>query len=158
MAAPSPTARGTPAGIKLSDGYQTLITFARFPTIAFWEKHVQPPGVDGGDKVEQTTMHNTAWRTFRPRHLITLTDSKVRVAYDPSALNNIISMINADDTITCRFPDGSTLAFYGYLKSFEPQECKEGEQPEADVMIVPTNYDATNNVEAAPFLTSVTGT
>ncbi len=79
-------------------------------------------------------------------------------AYDPVVYTDILALINAPGGVTVHFPDGSTLDFYGYIKKFEPAALKEGEQPEATVTIVPTNYDPANHVEASPVLTSVTGT
>ena len=157
MAAPSATVRQTPTGRKLKDGHSTKITFARVPAISFWEKSVKAPGIDGGDSVPQTTMHNVTWRTFAPRQLRTLTEVTTTVAYDPALYDSILSLVNIEDTITVRFPDGSTLAFFGYLKQFEPAELVEGTQPEATVTIVPTNMDS-SGTEQAPVLTSVEGT
>lgn len=158
MAAPVAVARQAPAGIRLDDGFSTKISFAQDPDVSFWEMTVQPPGIDGGDAIETTTMHNTAWRTMSARQLKTLTEASVTAAYDPNVFNNILTLINFETTVTVHFPDGSTLAFYGYLKSFEPGDNTEGEMPEATVTIVPTNYDPVNRVEAAPVLTSVAGT
>lgn len=155
---PSPTARQTPAGIKLEDGHSTIITLAADPDVSLWEKSVTPPGIDGGDAVEQTTMHNVTWRPMAPRRLKTLTEMTFTAAYDPDAYNQLVGLINVETTVTVRFPDGSTLAFYGYLKSFEPQELSEGEQPEANCSIVPTNADPVTGAEAGPVLTSAAGT
>lgn len=158
MAAPTPTARGTPSGIKLKDGYQSLITFAASTTISLWEKTVTPPGLDGGEPVVQTTMHNTQWRTMAPRALITMTPHTFTAAYDPAVYSSILSLLNVETTVTVTFKDGSTLAFYGFLQKFEPAAMSEGTQPEATVTICPTNFDYVNKVEAAPVLTSVSGT
>lgn len=158
MAAPTPTTRGTPAGIKLKDGFSTKITFARNTTISLWEKAVKPPGVDGGDSIDQTTMHNTAWETMAPGTLKKLTQSTFTAAYDPNVYNQIVSHINIEDTITVTHPDGSTTAFYGYLKSFEPTENRIRAQPEAQCVIVPTNFDPSAKVEAGPATASVSGT
>lgn len=158
MAAPTPTTIGTPAGIKIDDGYQTRIVFAANTTVSLWEKSVKPPGMDGGDAVETTTMRNTTYRTMAPRHLLTLTPMTMTCAYDPNSYNQLIQLINVRTTVTVQFPDGSTLAFFGFLQKFEPNDIKEGEQPEATVTITPTNFDNTNKVEAGPVLTSVAGT
>ncbi len=158
MTAPSTTARGTPAGIKLDDGFSTKITFNRNPTVSFWEKTVKPPGLDGGDPVETTTMHNLVYRTKSPRSLKTMTESTTMVAYDPNVYPQIVELINKEGSITVRFPDGSTLDFYGYLQKFEPSDLKEGEQPEATVTIQTTNQDPITGVETPPVLTSVAGT
>lgn len=159
MAAPTSTARQTPVGIILGDGFSTKIAFARDPDVSFWEKTVGPPGIDGGEAIDQTTMHNVAWRTKSARTLKTLTDSSLTVAYDPNVYNNIIdNLINMAGSITVHFPDGSKLDFYGYLQSFEPDDLTEGEQPTATITIVVTNFDPVNRVEAGPVLTSVSGT
>lgn len=158
MAAPTPTARQLPTGIKLDDGYRTTICPAADPDISFWEKAVTPPGIDGGDEIDTTTMHNSDWRSRASRALKTLTEASVTAAYDPNLYTSILALINLETTYTVHFPDGSTLAFYGFLKSFMPGENVEGEQPEAEILIVPTNFDPVNKVEAAPALANVAGT
>lgn len=158
MAAPTPTARTTPGGIKLKDGYRASVTFATDTDFSIWEKSVTPPGLDGGEPVDQTTMWNDALRTTAPRALITMMPHSFSGAYDPAAYTQALALINVETTITVTFKDGSTLAFYGFLQRFEPQELSEGTQPLASVTIVPTNFDPVNKVEAAPVLTSVAGT
>lgn len=160
MAAPSATPRGTPGGLAMPDGFSSLITLASDDDIQFFEKTVQPPGMDGGDAIETTTMHNTAWRTLAARSLKTLTDVTATVAYDPAVLDSgaIQAAINREDTITVTFSDGSTIAFYGYLRTFEPSEMEEGAQPEATVTITPTNVDPSDFSEAGPTIVEVAGT
>jgi len=159
MAAPATTVRTSPpAGIVLDDGYQTLIAFAADTNVSFWEKTVQPPGLDGGDPIDKTTMHNITYRTMTSASLITLTPSSVLAAYDPNLYNNIIALVNVEGAITVNFPDGSTLDFYGFLQTVEFADLEENVQPECTVTIQPTNWDPTLNVEEAPVLTSVTGT
>lgn len=158
MAAPTPTVRGTPAGRKLKDGFKSLITFANNTTIKFWEKTLKPPGIDGGEKIEQTTMHNTTYHTFAPQALKMLTDGTAKVAYDPAVFTQIVAICNQETTITVTFSDGSTWAFYGFLQKFEPDDLVRGTQPEATVTFVATNYDNANNVEAGPAVVDVIGT
>jgi len=158
MTAPAATTRGTPDGIKLPDGFSSKITFATDTTIELWEKDVTPPAIDGGDAVDQTTMHNTTWRTKLPRNLLTLEDVSAVCAYDPVAYDAIIALTNVNTTITVTFPDGSTLAFFGYLKRFEPSTSVEADQPEATLTIVATNLDAADTtVEAGPTMVEVSG-
>lgn len=158
MAAPVAAARPAPAGIKLDDGFRTLVAFNANPDVSFWEKSVTPPGLDGGDAVDTTTMHNVRWRTMSPRHLVSMTEFSVTAAYDPNLYNDILSLLNVETTVTVHFPDGSTLAFFGFLKAFEPDALTEGEQPEASVTVVPTNQDPTSGDEEDPVLTSAVGT
>ena len=119
MAAPTATARGTPDGIPLRDGYSSKITLGDDATIELWEKSVKPPGIDGGEPVDQTTMHNSTWKTSRPRSLKTITPVTCRASYDPDIYDELTSIINTEDEITVKFADGSTIALWGYLQKFD---------------------------------------
>ena len=158
MAAPTPTPRVIPVGFKQPDGFKTLITLSSNPAIQLWEKTVKPPGIDGGEKIDTTTMLNTTWRTFAQRQLRTLVDSTAACAYDPDVFTALVAEVNLPQTITITFPDKSTLAFYGFMQKAEAQENKEGEMPMVDVTITPTNWDYVNGVEAAPTFTPAAGT
>ena len=134
---------------RLDDGYQTLISFAADPTVLFYEKTVTPPGIDGGGEVDTTTMLNSTWRTRNPKALITLSEASMTVAYDPATYPEIIALVNVNNLITATFPDASTLAFWGWLNTFTPGEHVEGEQPTAEIEIIPSNQHATG-VGTAP--------
>jgi hypothetical protein len=145
------TARVTPTGNKLDDGFRCLIAFAEAPDVLLWEKQVTPPGVDGGDAIDTTTMHNQKWRTSAARALQTLTQSSMTVAYDPESYDSVQDLINVVGWITVHFPDGATLDFVGFLKDFQPGALVEGTQPEATCTIVPTNE--LDGVETDPLMT-----
>ena len=137
---------------RIDDGYQTLITFSASGSVAFYQKEVTPPGMDGGGSVDITTMLNTRYRTMNPKHLMTLTDMKLTAAYDPVVYTSILAMLQMNQQITVTFPDGSTVQFWGYIDKFIPGALVEGQQPTAEVTIVPTNHDNTVPLplEAAP--------
>lgn len=158
MGVPLTTARVAPLGIALGDGYSTKIAFAADDNISFFEKTVKPPGIDGGDGIEVSTMHNTTFHTMRPRSLVRITQSTIVAAYDPSVLNEILALVNVETDITVHFPDGDTFDFFGYLQTFEPQDHAEGSQPEANITITPTNIDPGDGREAGPVATVTTGT
>lgn len=158
MAAPTPTARVAPGGIMLKEGYKTVVTFAADTDVSLWEQAVKPPDVDGGDPIDTTTMHNVTWRSSHPRALKSLQNAQASGGYDPDVINQIIALVNVNTTITETFPDGSTLAYYGYLRAVEFGELVEGELPECTFQIEPTNWDPTNRVVAGPVLTSIAGT
>ncbi len=158
MAAPVAAARSTPLGIFMDDGHSTKVAFSLDPDISLWEKTVTPPGIETGDPVDTSTMHNTVWRTFAERALKTLTPMTFTAAYDPDAYDEVLAIAGTNGTITVHFPDLSTLAFFGILQNFQPGEHSEGAQPEATCTITPTNYDPVNNVEAGPVMTEIAGT
>lgn len=159
MAAPSVTAVGAAAGIMMDDGHPTKIAFSRLPTVSLKEVSVQPPGVDGRDPIDITTMRSTRWTSRAPRTLLEMSDGSAEVAYDPNAYNQIVdTLLNQEGSVTWHFPDGTTMAAWAFLQKFEPNEHTEGEMPTANITIVVTNYDPTNRVEAGPVITSVAGT
>ena len=157
-AAPTPTARVTPTGRLLENGHRSLITFAADTNCNMWEKDVGQPGDDGGEPVDITTQHNTTYRTKAPRTLRDLTPFTVTFAFDPIIRDEFAGLINVRTTVTIRYPDGSTMAFYGFLKGVEFDPLSEGEFPSGTATIVPTNWDPTNDVEAGPVMTLVSGT
>lgn len=157
MGAPSATERSTPGGKKLKDGFSSKLTCALDTDIEFYEKSVQPPGMDAGEAIETTTMHNVTYRTFTPRKLVTLTQININAAYDPAVYTSIVAVIGEETTWTVEFCDGSTIAFYGFLKSFTPEAMEEGTMPMAALVIVPTNVDSAG-AEAGPTIASVAGT
>lgn len=153
MTAPAVTARSAPVGPRMDDGHKTLIAFAADPDVSLWEKTVTPPGLDGGDAIETTTMHNNVLRTMAARQLKTLTDMTTMVAYLPAAFTQLLALINIETSITLHWPNNSSLSFYGYLRTFEPGDISEGEQPEATVTITPTNVDPVTRGEELPVYT-----
>lgn len=143
----------------MEDGFSTIITFpAPYATIAFYEKTVTPPGVSGGGANDVTTMRNTAWRTFAPKKLKTLTDVSAEVAYDPAVYDDIVSMVNLNQLVTVTFPDASTIQFYGWLDEFTPNANEEGSQPTANITIIMSNRDATGGEQAPVYATTTTTT
>ena len=140
-----------PAGTKLDDGQATRLTFATDPDVSIWEKAVQPPSLSGGGAIETTTFLNTVYRTRAPKSLLSLEDMSFTAAYAPSVYNDMIAMMNVNQLITITFSDASSLAFYGFVDEFAPQEVAEGEQPEAECTVIPTLQNA--GVETAPVFT-----
>lgn len=138
---------------RMDDGFSTTISLANGTTL--FEKSVTPPGLDGGGATDTSTMRNTTYRTNSPKSLITLSESSVTVAYDPSEISGLISEINSNQLLTVTFPDGSSLAFWGWLNAFTPGENVEGEQPTAEMTIIPSNQNnASPPVEVAPVFTA----
>jgi len=134
---------------RIDDGFATLISFSEDSSVQMWEKEVTPPGISGGGENDTSTMRNTTWRTRSPKGLITLSESSITVAYDPAVYDEIIAMVNVNQQITITFPDNSTLVFWGWIDEFTPGANTEGEQPTADITIIPSNQND-SGVETAP--------
>lgn len=160
MAPPTRVELGAPTGIKLEDGFSSRYAFNANENVSFWEKEVTPPGLDLGDAIGTSTMQNLQYRTKAKRQLIDVTDGSITVAYNPLAFSEIVTMMSAadGDAITIWWPDLSNLTFFGFLKSFEPQGLTEGGHPESSVVIVVTNWDPVNDIEAGPVYEDVSGT
>lgn len=137
---------------RLDDGHSTRIAFAEEASVLFFEKEVTPPGIEGGGANDTTTMLNTIWRTKAPKKLKSLKDASVVVAYDPAVFPQIVDMINVNQLITVTYADGATLVFWGWIDDFSPARSVEGEQPTAEVTIIPSNQND-SLVEAGPVLT-----
>lgn len=134
------------------------ITVAGLTTISFWEMEVQPPGISGGDPIEIVTQHSVAWRRKAPRSLKTLEPFDVTAGYDPNIFSQLLAIINSESTMTNRWNDGSTLAYYGFVQDVEYDPLQEGELPTMTITICPTNADPTTGAEEGPVYTNVAGT
>ncbi len=138
---------------RIDDGHPTIITFADDADVQMWQKEVTPPGIDGGGENDTTTMENTVWRTKAPKTLMSLTEASFTAAYDPAVIDEIIAMLNDNQLITVTYPDGSTVVFWGWINEFTPNRNVEGEQPTAEVTIIPSNQND-SLVETAPVYTA----
>ena len=134
---------------RIDDGFATLIAFSEDSDVQMWEKEVTPPGVSGGGENDTSTMRNTTWRTRSPKGLKTLSEASFVAAYDPAVYDEIVAMVNVNQQITITFADNSTLVFWGWIDEFTPNSITEGEQPTAEVKLIPSNQDG-SGVETAP--------
>lgn len=157
-ATPTYTARTTPSGEKLKDGFVAKFSFGADPNVELWEIGVKPPGIDGGEPIPQSTMWNSAWRTFAPRQLKTLKTSTFRFAYDPLMYDAISALANVVTNCGVLFSNGGKLAFWGYLRDIELDELQEGVRPEGTATIEPTNMDPSDDSEAGPDYIPPSGT
>jgi hypothetical protein len=130
----------------LTDGFKTTISFGG--TAVEW-KDIQPPGFSAGGGIDTTTHTNDEWRTMAPKTLKTLMESGGTVAYDPAQASVITAAIGTNQEFTITFPDDTTCVFWGWVDEFAPDALVEGEQPTANMKIIPSNTDASGD-EIAP--------
>jgi len=143
-AAPVPTAPVLPNTTYLTDGYQTLFTFANNPAIGLWvslEGGIKPGGLDTEGEIKIGTMHARRFRIKAAKKLITHQPTTFTAFYSPSVLPGLLTQLGFQTTITLLFPDGSTWAFFGYLNKFEVGEHKEGTAPTATCEIIAISRD-----------------
>jgi hypothetical protein len=138
--------------MRIDDGWQTLITLANAPSIKLYEKSVTPPGIMMGGPNDTTTMRNLVWRTRAPKKLKTMDDLTFEAAYDPAVYPDIVDQIGVVQEVTVKFPDDSTLVFWGWIDTFKPNAIVEGSQPTASCTIVCGNQDE-DGVETDPVFT-----
>lgn len=158
MAAPTPTVRQTPGGIKLKNGYRSLWTFSLDPDASIWEVSITPGGGDVGDPIDQTTMWNDDYMTMSPQELVKTGETSITGAYDPELLTQLETMKGVEQVGTLIWKDGSTYANYGWINSWTFAELVNGTQPRITIVWVNSNYDPINNVESGPALASMAGT
>lgn len=165
MADASDTTRVDPQGdskIPLFDGFSTKIALALDPNICFWEKEVTPPSYDIGEKIDTTTMFNSAYMTAALQTLIENGEAQIVASYDPAVFDQMVSVVASQgaegNAWTITLPDGTTGSFWGGIRSITPQNNVKGTQPTANIVFIVTNWDSTNKQEAGPAWTQVTGT
>lgn len=160
MAAPTPnTNRTTNASARMiGEGYQVLIVLDGDPDIEFEEQEVTPPSLMMDEFIDRTTNHNAAVRTKQPSSLYDVGPITATVTYDAMVLNSIKAIIGVNTTCTVVFPNGDAWACYAALKEFKPAAMVRGQQPKAEVVIVPTNMDPSDCSEAEPVFLAGAGT
>lgn len=141
---------------RLRDGYPTTVDLTG-AGVTFWEKSVQPPGFDGGEPIDTTTMRNSTVRTKAPRSLYDVTPVQIQAAYDPTVYDTISAQINVNQVIVTTMPDGATITWWGYLKSFIPEANEEGKEPMAAITLIPTNVNGSGE-ETVPVVDPGSGT
>ena len=136
----------------LEDGFPTKVTFSGAGSqvdVYLYEQSVTPPGLVGGGAVEQTTMRNTTYRTKLPTSLKDMAPCSFVGAYDPDLYTEILEAINVNQEIVITFPDDSTLTFWGWVDEFTPNALVEGEQPTANITIIPSQWDGSDEIAPA---------
>jgi len=140
----------------LTEGFPTKVTFSSGTLTSgvvtmdlMNELEVTPPGFAGGGPNDTTGMRNTAFRTRMPKQLITLTPCTLLLKYDPAVYDEIYAMLNDNQAIVITFSNDATLTFWGWVDSFTPDACVEGQQPTATMVIEPSNMDG-DGAEIAP--------
>jgi len=110
-------------------------------------------GIDGGEKLDASCLDNTEWMTFLPQTLKLVPDMGFTAKFDPAEWTALKDEVNVNQLLTIAFDyqgnDLGSIAFWGYLKAFTPNEGAIGTRWEATGTIVVTNMNA-SDVETGP--------
>lgn len=158
MAPPVATARVTPVGRQMGRGAPMYVTFASNPNIPLWEKTTTPGGASMDERKDNSSFHNTKWRTKTPGRLATAEDITVECGYDPDDLQEILDLLGLRDTITLTFATGTTYAFYGWLDAYSFSGHNEDDDPMITLTIAHGNQDWDTCEEEPPVIVAGTGT
>jgi hypothetical protein len=140
----------------MNDGYATTISFGGVAsgtdlTLLLKEKSFTPPPLDGDGVIDTTTFRNQTFRTKAAKSLKTLGEFSFTAAYDPDVYTEFKSQLNTNQQFVITFPNSETMTFYGIMTSFSPNQHTEGEQPDAEVTIVPSCVDASGVEQSSGF-------
>jgi hypothetical protein len=139
-------------GAPMHEGHSTRINFDALDSgveLVLFEDEVTPPGLDGGESIEQTDMRNTVYETYAFRKLVKLSDSPFTAGFDGAAFGTLLSILNVNGQITITLPDAKTIIAWGALTQFTPQSMVKGQKPKASCVIKWSNLNG-SDVETAP--------
>jgi hypothetical protein len=132
------------------EGVGTQLTIG---SAAFCYVSLQGLGVDGGPKLEASCLSNVEWMTYLPQKLKDIPNLTFRAKFDPSKWDAVEAQVNVNQLLALNFDSPlGTLSFWGYLKSFLPEEGAIGAAWEGGGEIVVTNMN-NSNVETGPVYT-----
>lgn len=124
----------------MQEGHGAMIGFDLDPDIFLHmeETEVTPPGFDGGGPIDMTSHRNAAYRTKAAKFLKEITNGSITVFWNPAVYENILAMGNKNQLITFTLPEGTTIAVWGYLNTFQPGAVVSGSAPTAQAEVVVT--------------------
>lgn len=123
-------------------------------TLTFEEVSVTYPGIQGNEKIEQTSNQNTAFKSYEPGDLKEITDVQATVYYSTDDWDDIVSIINVKGTLAIAFKNGDSISDTdAWLVSATPTGATINERPTMDVVF---SFPGEDSAGASSF--SVTAT
>ncbi len=116
---------------------------------------ITPPGWDGGEAIDTTTLGNVKYRTKMAPTLIDIGAMSFTAEMDPAKIHD--APINLPGVIVITIPDIGTWTLQGYLKSITGDQMQVGERATCSGEIVITNTGSDGATETGPSWSS-TGT
>lgn len=106
-------------------------------------------GLDGGEPIDNTCLTNTLFVTKQPQALVEVPDIAFTCDYHPEDLALLKAEINKNQELQIVFYGLGTLTYWGYLRSFTPNQVGRGEAWRASGVIVVTNLNG-SAIETPP--------
>lgn len=129
----------------LTNGFSTTATFGSMSTSATGDFEVvdlKPFGIDGGSKIDVTTMSSSGRKRFVPQSLYEITPMELTLACETTFLTAVLANVNVSQTITINFPDGTNWPCTGYIQKFDPDTFTNGARPTFKVTVEFTGASA----------------
>lgn len=134
----------------------TLVIDCAGGTFALDWTELTVPALQGGDKIDTTSLANTRFTTGMPKTLIEVGDLTFTGELNATQYDAAIDAINTEGTATVTIgKTGDVYVFYGYLKEVTPGAITVGDKITMSGAFTVTNTVTTGNVpaETAPDIT-----
>jgi hypothetical protein len=118
-------------------GFGTTISItADAKTVTFEEVTVTYPGIQGNEKIEQTSNQNTGYKSYVPGDLKEVTDTSATVFYSTDEWADILAIINISGALTLTFKNGDSIGDTdAWLVSAVPTGATINERPTMDIVV-----------------------
>ncbi len=110
-------------------------------------------GLDGGEPIDCTTLSNSEVRTSLPQTLYSIPNLSFTATFEPTEFDLLVSEINENKALTLDYDGTGQIVFWGYLKSFTPEQGAVGERWSCSGEIVVTNMNSSGQ-ETVPVYSS----
>jgi len=134
------------------EGVGTSITIGSF---SIEEVTLKGLGADGGDALDASHLANVLYKTKKPQTLIEIPDLTGTGHYNPANQAAMIAEVNKNQSLVLTFSGVGTITFWGYLKSFDPDEGEIGSTWNSTFAIVVTNLNG-SDAETGPVWAAAT--
>lgn len=134
----------------LANVYEAIDATFAIGSYTFRNISLAAPSIEGGDEINTTTTGNSTHRTKQARTLMENGNFSCTAFFEATEWDTISALVNTNSVCVLTVPGAGTLTFWGFLKTYTPQESGDGSdgwQVQCDIVV--TNRNG-SNVETAP--------
>jgi len=114
-------------------------------TLAIEKVTLKGLGLEGGDALDASHLANVLYKTKKPQTLTEIPDVTGTGHYTPANHDTAVAELNKNQELVLTFAGVGTLTFWGYLKTYDPDEGEIGTVWNVTFSIVVTNLDGTES-------------